>query len=278
MKNVLLVAVATLFSCSLFAQNLPIPTVWKVKKIGVSVGVDRDMINNLDYNYLLQTTTTSNLDRFQNLDIDESNYFGGVCENPQFRVTATLEVPGLRNTELNVGLQGTTGRYDGVYYNNYNSDGTPKNDGYEYLSVTSMTSEIGLESSMTKRVSLGFINLYAGGGTNLGYSFGGHMDVSGHQNITTVEQDMDRSLRDIGGNNTYETSTYSDAFESQMELKNSFHQRVFAQIGVGIVVRKRLEIGLDLRRGIGYRAVFDGPFRTTQLHSAALSARWILRN
>jgi len=278
MKNVLLVAIATLFSCSLSAQSLPIPTKWKVKKFGVSVGVDRDMIKDLDYHYLLQTTNNRNLDRFQNLDVDQDNYFGGVCENPQFRITATLEVPGLRNTELNVGLQGTTGRYDGVYYYNYNQDGTPKPDGYEYLSVSTMTSEIGLESSITKRASLGFLNFYAGGGTNLGYSGGGVMNVSGHQNITTVEQDMNRSLRDIGGNDTYETATYSDVFEKTLEVKDAFHQRVFAQVGVGIVIRKKLEVGLDIRRGIGYRAVFDGPFRTTQLHSVALSARWILRN
>lgn len=278
MKNVLLVAFATLLSYSLFSQNLPIPTKWKVKKIGVSLGVDQDMIKNIDYHYMIKTTHNRNLHRFQNLEINEEDYYAGVCENPQFRIMVALEVPGLKNTELNVGIQGVFGRYDGVYYNNYDHNGDPKPDGYEYLSVTSMTSELGFESSITKRVSLGFLNLYGGAGTNLGYSFGGYMNVSGHQNISTVEKDLNRSITDIATQTTYETSSYDEVFNSGMEVKDAFHQRVFAQLGIGVLIRKRLEIGVDYRRGIGYRAVFDAPTKTTQLHSASVFARWVLKN
>lgn len=273
MKNVLTVALATLLTCALSAQNLATPTKWKLRKIGVSFGTDLDMIQGLDYAYLIQTGKGNSTSIYNNVSFGDQQYYAAVCENPNIRITAVLDVPRLKNTELEFSLNTIFNRFDGIYYYAEDSRVVQETGGFQYLSVNSVTNEVGLESIFTKRLNLfNFLNLYGGLGANIGYSFDGEMQISGHEYRQSVDQNVDRSLKDVT------TGTiYSDAIYESYDAKDAFHQRLIYKLGFGIVFCKRLELGLDYRGGWGYRAVFGAPTKNTRLESVALSAKWILK-
>lgn len=271
MKNVLLLAGALLLCTSILAQNLPTPTKWKIRKIGVSFGTDMDMVNGMDFDYIMASAKGLDNSQYKNVEF-QSDMFAGVCENPNIRVFAALDVPGLKNTELNLGLSAVFNRYDGVYYHTEDVETAIINNEFDYLSVHTMTSELALEGSLAKRVTLlNFLNLYGGVGTNIGYTFSGDMTISGNQ-YQTVKDNLDRSNSDIASG-----TVHSDYVYESYDAKDAIHQRAFLQLGVGIILFKRLEVGFDLRRGVGYRATLDGPFRGTNLESASFGAKWILR-
>ena len=93
------------------------------------------------------------------------------------------------------------------------------------------------------------ISFHVGLGTNVGYSHGGQVKIKSF----------------------YETESDSDIPDTTEEIdltynqKNSINQRLFVQGGIGIRFLKRMEFGLIVRKGLGYRASFDGPFNFTTL-------------
>ena len=270
MKNLLLLILAILLTTPLFSQNLPIPTKWKIKKIGISLGVETDMISNLDGNYLI------NIGKNVSATLPDgtilNDMYGGVCENPHLRITLALEVPNLKNTELQVGLNAFFNRYDGAYYYGENFF-NPELGHYEsdYISVDLFSHELGLEGALVKRLNIGnFLNLYGGVGTNLGYSIGDELNISG-SNLQAVDKNIDRSNADIFTGTTYHDDNYHS-----FEAKDAFHQRVFIQAGVGFVLFKRVELGIDYRSGLGYKATFNGPTKGTRLNSIGVNTKWIL--
>lgn len=277
MKSYLIAAIAVCITSSVFAQNLPIPLSWKIKKFSVSMGIDQDMIKGMDANYLMRTVKNPDQSNFSDLDFKAQTMYGGICENPHFRVQAVLEVPGMKNTELNLGVNAMINRIDGAYYSSYDYEEGYIDQAYSYLSVETIGHELGLESSIVKRLPiLNYkntfgINLYGGVGTNLGYSFGGKMSIDGLSE-EAVKENLSRDNSDIIAGNTY-----SDFHYDRLDVKDSFNQRAFAQIGVGVLLFKRVELGIDYKRGIGYRATFDGPTKMTQLNSLGMSAKWVLK-
>lgn len=274
MKNVVTLLCVLLISTICFAQNNPIPSKWKVIKIGAAFGSDMDMVSGLDFNYLMQTAKGIDGSQYSDIEFRNDDYYLAICENPQLRLFATLEVPGMKNTELNVGLNGVFNRLDGVYYNNWEGY-NPNNQNYvhEYVSVTTMTNELSLETSFIRKLPfLKYVNFYGGIGTNLGFSFAGQLDVNGHLEKKSVDQNANRSLSDIAAGETYYDYIYETA-----DVKDAFHQRLFLQAGLGFVVKKRLELGMDFRRGIGYRAIKGAPTKMINLHSVNVVAKWILK-
>lgn len=266
MKNFLLLALAILCSnSSLFSQDLPIPTKWKVKKVGFSFGADKDMIKGMDGDYLLSTGKDISIALPGGIDLSPEMY-AGVCENPHMRITAVLEVPKLKNTELQLGVNAFFNRFDGAYYESGNSG----YDDYEYLSVYSMSHELGLETAIAKRFYFSnYLNLYGGIGTNLGYSIGDELGIYGN-NLESVNQNINRSRSDIVAGSIFDDHTYHS-----FEAKDAFHQRVFLQAGISLVILEHLELGIDYRGGIGYKSTMDGPTRSTRLHSFGLTNKWI---
>jgi len=270
MKSRILLLFCIGISTLLSAQSTSVPTKFKLKKIGISFGVEEDMINGLDYNYLVATAKGNPSSELEGMDFTQDYFSGGVCENPHIRVTAALEVPGMRNTELNIALLGIFNRLDGSFYQ---SNGRMEND-FEYVGVSTMTNEIALESSLTKRLTISkFINLYGGAGLNLGYNFGGHLSANGMRQ-NTVDQNSNRPLGDIVNGQFPSDENYFNEF---YQLKDGISNRAFLQAGIGFVLFRRLEIGMDYRYGIGYRATFDAPTKRTNLNSVALSTRWVFK-
>ena len=268
MKKTLVITCACLFSLSLFSQNLSVPTNWGIQKFSVSFGTEMDLIRNLDQSYMASTGRNIDQSAFSNAEFAPEDLYGGACENPHVRIMATLGVPGWKNMELNVGASLMFDRYDAVYYHNYNYN---SEYGDEYLSYNSFHDEIALEASLLKRMNfLRVFNFYAGGGTNLGYSFGGEMTINGTTR-QLADENLNRGSGDIVSGN-YESGYVYETFVQ----RDGINQRLFGQLGFGIIFFRRLELALDYRAGIGYRAIFGAPVKMTELQSAGLSLKWIL--
>lgn len=264
MNKLLLTICFILISISLIGQSGLV-----IKKIGISVGSDEDLIRDLDYSYMLSTAKGIEQSQYAGLNFAPQDLYGGVCENPNISVELTLGVPGLSFADLNVAATGMFNRYDGVYYDSRKS--FDSFDSHEYLSINSYNSEFNLEVSLIKGIPiLNFLNVYVGAGTNMGYSFGHNVQLDGIA-LQNIALDRSRSFGDmLTGDN------YTDFNYSSFEMRDGISNRVFAQLGAGITFFKRVELGATYRKGIGTRAIFGAPFVTTQLNGFYLNLRYVL--
>lgn len=272
MKHIYLACCLGILTLSLTAQNEAAPTKWKIKKYTLFMGVDQDMVNNLDQSYLASTAKDGSLSALEGREFDTQDFYGGVCENPHFRAMVTFDAPGWRNVEVNAGMSLALNRVDGVYYRNIDNK-----YGYygDYLSYDMMSNEVAIEVSMVKRLNvLNFLNFYGGVGTNLGYQFGGGMHVSGYTSESqAVDDNLERPLGEILAGDMEREYMYE-----YHETRNGFNNRLFAQIGMGILFFNRLELAVEYRRGIGYRAIFGSDVRMTNLQSTGLAIRYVLKS
>ncbi len=259
MKKLILLSTAV-FLCFQFATAQI-----KIKQVGVSMGVDEDMIKNLDYTYMLSTGKGIDQSRFANLSFAPETMYGGVCENPNFRAFATLGIPQLKSFDLNVAMLFNFNRYDGVYYYDHTNS--------SYMSIESMGKEIALETSIQKNTK--FLRIFratAGIGSNIGYGYGGNMSIYG-TSVKTMDANMDRSYSEIFNG---DTQVEYDNFHETFEVKDALHQRLFVQTGLAVIFLKRLELGLDYRYGKGYKLISGADIKTTTLNSMSLTAKWNL--
>lgn len=272
MKKLITFCLFALFSFSLYSQGNLVAPKWTIKKFGISLGFDRDMLRGMDHTYFLSTARGETNFNYENLNLKKDFMGSMACENPHIRLNLTLLPPAMRNTELNLALVGIFNRIDYISYESPDKDWS--DPGYQYLSFDANTNEIDLEASLLKRMPLGRSgNFYLGGGTNLGVSFAGNLYVSG--NNVTIENDNVIGLRnDVDPSEDYYDMEY---FHDQFDIKTGFSQRVFAQAGISFTVLRRFELGVDYRHGLGYRAHGGTPLKMTELQSIGASMRWVLR-
>lgn len=271
MKKIIVFTFSLLLSCSIFAQGHLTATNWKVKGFGISLGYDQDMLHNMDHSYFLSTIRGNTSYNYSNLNFEKEHVWSMACENPNLRLNLTLLPPLMRNVELNVSLVGIIGRID---YVSYRAAGTNWGDpDYQSMSFDLSTDEIDLEASIVKRFPVGrTFNLYTGVGTNLGVSTRGDLSVEGH-NVLIEDNDV-IGLRNPEDSNSLEHEEY---FSEYYSTKTTFSQRVFVQAGFGFTILQRFELGMDYRRGLGYRAVGGAPTNGTHLQSVGLNLKWLLR-
>ena len=265
MKKLLLLSVTIFICTSTFAQNSGVPSKFKVRSFGISFGSEMDMLDGLDHNYLMSTAKNSQQSVFNPSggNAGSFDYYGAVCENPYVRFTVGLDVPGVKNGELNLSAVGVFNRLDGTTYTNSQN---------EYISYNSFSNEIAAEATLDKRFTLcRSVNFYLGAGTNIGYIYGGELTIEGNTNVENVDEAMNRSFSDIVAGKISSENTYEF-----YEQKDGLNQRLFAHFGFGLLVLKRIELGLDVRCGIGYRAIGGAETKTTSLNSSGLSLKWIL--
>lgn len=273
MKKVILLSLAFVFTCQLFGQKLTISNKWKVKKWGVALGNDLDMLRGIDYTYFLNSAD-GNTDRYQGMEFSPQDLYSAICENPNLRVELTLLPPGMKNTELNIGIAAMINRVDGAHYRTNDWGNTPK----QYLAFNSYTNELALEGTLRKRWNvLRVLNLYGGVGTNLGMSVGGQVRVSGSNVPVDDNGNVIRGIGTDGGSTSEGATTMMEYFDDTFDMKNALHQRVFLHGGLGIICFRRIEIALEGRYGIGYRYFGGDAINTTQLNSLGLTARYIMR-
>jgi len=270
MKKSVLLFLSFFMVMFLYAQSPP--GKWMIKKVGVSLGQDMDMINGLDYQYLLSTSDGGMQSRYGDLQFPEQDLYGGVCENPYVRAYMTLGIPGLDKFNFDVAAVGIFNRFDGLYYYNEKTGGN--------LDVQSQTNEVSLEAELARQLNVArWFKLYGGLGTNIGYNFGGTLSVVEYEMETGEPQDYyyaqnsERSAMEVFGG---EVMTREDNTEiTDFKVNDGISQRVFATMGFGFVMGQRIELGAFFRRGIGYRNIFGAESKKINLHSAGLRLNYL---
>lgn len=270
--NIFLLACSFLFISSvLSAQSELSIGAFKIKKFDFSLGYETDYINDIDYTFFRDQMPEAQQAVMSDLNFRPEDFYSGVCENPSINIGLTLEHQALKNFEWRNSLAYKPNRVDGVsYYNNSSFDG-------EYLNIHSTHDEFTVESALLFKLPvLQFLNVYVGAGTNLGVTTNNH---------TCVYTSFDLTAQDISFSNINEITQgvpagefgsgdgYNNCFDTGVQM----NQRVFGQLGTGIIFFKRIEVGFDMKYGYGYRADFGSSIDGTHIVSTNLNLRYILK-
>lgn len=245
----------------------------KVKKIGVELGVDRDMIKGMSGKTLLSRASTDIASYLpDDVSLNDEYQFSGVCENPNMRVTVVLEPTFFKNTEIQTAASVVWQRYDAVGY--YNPDSW--NGNYNYYDIETYGNEINLEAALVKSFGPKWIKFYGGAGANLGYHFGNELYVSG-MNVETPTTE-DRTFAEIlTTDRNYEFYEDNGYYHYSEGMSNGTSTRVFAQAGVGIIFFKRVELGMTGRFGYGLRTYHGEKGNFTNLRSLGMTLKYVLK-
>jgi len=244
---------------------------FEIKKVDFSFGYETDYINGMDAQFFLgqmADVQQARLDEFDFVPLDITTMS---CENPSLNLGVTLEHPRLKNVEWRNAFSYKPNRVDAItYWNRSSYDGN-------YININSTHAEYALESALVYRLPVfAGLNLYGGIGTNLGLTSNNH---------TCVFTSLDLTADDISFRNVNEISNqvpagiygsgdgYSDCFNTGTQL----NQRIFLQTGFGLVFLRRIEIGLDVKYGYGYRADFGNSINGTNIVSTNVNIRYLLK-
>jgi len=238
-----------------------------IKKVGISLGQDMDMVKNMDADFMIGTGKNTENSAFLNRNFPAQDLYGGFCENPHIRGFVTLGIPGEDRFNVEFDVNAIFNRWDGLsYWDEYSN-------GYDYLSINAESHEIDLGMTINRQLNITrWFNIYGGVGTNAGYAFGDELYIYG-SGTNQVDANLERNTSDIW----MEDPRMTDILETY-EVSDAFTQRVFATTGVGVELFKRIELGLHFTRGIGYRKHFGSNATTVNLHSVAVRANWLFNN
>ncbi|MGB0983743.1 MAG: hypothetical protein ACPG19_06860 [Saprospiraceae bacterium] len=272
MKRLLLLSVIVLSTMQLSAQSFFNLGNWQIKKAGIHLGMDMDMLNQgLNHEYFLSMSKEQTNSDFESMSFSNDNdMYSMVCENPNIRLEMSLVSPYFKNTEWRFALNTIINRIDAISY--YNSDGYGNSD---YLNFNSYGNELSLESVLLKSVPfMKFFEVHGGVGTNIGYSFGNSLDIYGSSSNYTANQLNFNNLNEVS--NTVSSPSY-EYFSEYYQLNNGINQRAFVQLGASMTVFNRIEMGFDARGGLGYRGVFGAPVAFTMLKAFSVSAKYVFQ-
>lgn len=272
MRNHLTLAMTMLCSTLLFGQGHIIANRWTVKKIGLSFGQDRDMLQSMTTGYFMQGVSDNLVYNFSEMPLEPQYVQSMTCENPHLRLSLTLLPPKLRNTELRLSLIGVFNRIDAV---KLASPGiAPGDSGYQSADFTLSSNEFGLEAELLKRFPIGKrFNFYLGAGTNLGYTSGNSLCIYA-QNL---DVNKDNSLEFRDGTTEEPPIGTLESFSSCLNYNNGFSQRIYGVAGFSFLIAQRLELGFNYRYGWGYRAIEASGMKGTRLRSSGISLAWVMR-
>ena len=265
MKPFVCFVAALLISPFLFAQSSPSPT-WKIKKFGISMGEDMDMLRNMDQAYFLDMVAGEGIPSYSGYTASYQDVYSSICENPHLRAELVLEPARWKNTEVKIGILGVFDRIDAMSFQKTSEEGTST----DYVNFSAVGHEVGLELSLQKYVQfLNAFRLYGGAGSHIAYSFGNTLSISQSSYQTVEDLSFWESEFDpeVG---------YEDSYE-YYDLKNGIHQRLFLQGGASVTIFKRVEWGLVYRMGFGYRQPLGSSMQFTKLQSASMMLNYVLK-
>jgi len=258
MKRILpLLLLASTIAGNSFAQAVATAPKWEMARFGIAAGGDIDMPLGLDKEYLLGTAKGVDFDN-TNLPFSKGDLTRMNCDNGTFRIGASFLPIRSPKSELQVSLLSIAGRIDMVHY----ELGEKGRSNYQSLEVNAENKETALEVVYLARQQTGKSwNWYGGFGTNIGISHAGKVKVKGRIADDVVSDDP----------------SLGEEFNLTYTQRESLNQRLFLQAGIGLRFLRKLEFGLEFRKGLGYRASFGGPTRLTYLkRSLGFSLRCLL--
>lgn len=267
----LLFGLSFFFLSPLTAQsNLKIGK-FKIKKFDFSLGYEADYINDMDYRFFAEQMPDVQQARLDELNFEVSEVESGICENPSINIGITLEPENFEFLEWRNALAVKPNRVDAMtYFNNSGYEGT-------YLNISGTHAEFAFESALVMKLPvLPFFNLYIGAGTNIGVTT---------SNETCVFTSLDLTAEDISYRNINEVNEgvpagrygSGDGYGACFDTGSQLNQRIFGQLGTGIIFFDRVEVGLDMKYGFGYRAVPGRTIDRTHIVATNLNLRYILK-
>jgi len=269
MKNVCFLSMLFIF-CAIIPGISQNPL--KVKKIGIDISFDMDMVQNLSANSMLAKASPAFNEAFAGMHTDDDEKFSGICENPNLKINVVLEPTFFKNTEIHTNLNLIWNRWDGVGY--YTSKQNA-NDEYYYLDM--IGDEVNLEAVILKRTGAKWFHLYGGLGVNSGFHFNNKLYAYGFQG-NNPEQ-VDRTLTEMfnPANGTITHSEEGMMFDFEESLSNGTSTRIFVQGGMGVEFFKRVELGINARYGYGIRTFNKGSNDYVNLISGGISLKYIFK-
>ncbi|MEM9918649.1 MAG: hypothetical protein AAF990_11160 [Bacteroidota bacterium] len=271
MRSLILLFQLCLLSVSLNAQlQYTKASKWQVKKFAIGLNSTLEMPINMNAGTFYGM-------KGENVPSDVSNYFNDgdlvsmQCDNAALSIGFTLLPPAMTNTELNVAIISIEDRIDMMVFEN--QDGSADQS---QMSMKSLSDEISLDLMLTKRHPVNrWINLYGGLGLSTGLSYNHTLCIEGQ--VRQPEAGQETVNRSIPVDDPTSEMTYR-SFEECGAVGNGLNQRLYLQGGIGFLVFKRVELGIDYRKGIGYRSNFGGDLYGVTQHSLGLSLRWVYHN
>ena len=282
MKNnsfvLLLTGVCFFFSTALFAQASWGIGSFKVTKFDFSVGQESDQVNGLDYNYFVDkvVSRTTHCPVADMPDPDEQE----AQLNTLNFANSTAVASNSSNLSINVGMTMQSEKFPFLEWRNSIAV-KPRteevtylnNSAYRgnYLNIESTHTELAVESALLfKLQATRFLNLYVGAGTNLGLT---HFDETC---VTTSELSAGDTFSFRSDNTSLVALENADSFSECYVTDPLIIQRAFAQAGLGVVISERVELGMDVKYGAGFRTDLMTPLNSTTLVATNFNVSYIL--
>ena len=257
-------------SLSLFqTMDAQILSQWRVSGVQSSFGQDQDMLHAMDHEYFLQTTKSATEYDYTALELGKSYIYSMLCENPHLRLGINLQHKVIPQLELSMNMVGIFNRIDEVVYGSPGLDWG--DEGFQQLRLSQYTNEVALEPTTSYRLQKGTFSLIGGLGGNVGYVFGGSLNIAG-SNLDVTDKKV--TFRDEIEPSDFNEGQYVSEYRS---TRNGFSTRIFASLGGSFTVLKRVEVGANYRYGFGKRFINGADAINTELHSFGLFAAWKFR-
>ena len=235
-----------------------------LKQVSASFGFDQDMLSDMSGSYLIDAGRQSDLSYdYSEMDLEPSDAYSWICENPHIRLMSTWINPRNPNVEFGANLLVITGRIDEM---SYRGEYTGLGD-YNYLHISQLSNEVAAEATIGYRLQGSRVfNLVGFAGVNAGYHWG---DVSIWGNVPVCDnQVVWRSGTDT------QAPCPSEYVNDFAAADGGLSVRAFAGLTGSITIAQRLELGITFRRGVGLRTVGEAQTQGTNLTSHSLSAGW----
>ena len=230
----------------------------KIKGGSITRGIEQDMVFGLNADYFEQLSSRSFANQMSEAGVQDVYYHSGICENMHYTANLLLAPTTGSNTEVRLSMSYIPNRVDMLsYYNNDN-----------YVNVSSYNDELSVGVSYLKHVTLGkTLRFYGGLGTNIGLIYNHRLYLDG---------DLTMNTDDVGilntGSDAIPEFDQNDGFVFESESgPTGISQRIFLQGGMAIRIANRVELGVNMNYGFGYRHFNGGLTRGTNLIGGGLS-------
>jgi len=239
---------ATVSAQGLFGQ-------WKLSKIGVSNGSEQDMVRGMDYSYFADQIPDSEDFALRDESFDDSDFYDMACENPEFAVSLGLSNPRFPYWEWTNSIRYKFNRRDNVSYhsvNGVNSGGTGR-----YVSFNGSHNELAFDTKLGRTITI--VN-----GLNITPAIGSNLGI-GHNSRVCVREVVGVDRNELGqrSNGLVEIPENYEPINECFYTGASVNHRLYLELKGSLVVKKRVELFMAVRKGVGYR-VAGGNFSGTQ--------------
>lgn len=212
---------------------------FKIKNFSFAVGGAEDMLYGLSQDQMLSMVRGELEYDYPSIGFTEKDVATMVCENPYLTASIGIQPRNWNNGFLELSVMAVWDRLDGVnYYQQFESEGQRY---YNSINLDAKSNEVNVGLAYIHHMkALNTFGVRFGLGSNVGYSFGNTMRVSGQHAFPN-------------GTETEQEYTYN-YFDEYYDLRNSIYGRAFAEAGLDLTFFKKVTIGWVYRYGYGLRS------------------------